>query len=119
MLDTKGKAMEARREDVIYVVEEFAHEGYDRIFPMAPKAFSSVEAADEYIRERCLPYLEDCLWDYENGEGGLDDPADATFRIAPRPSKTASTRRYPTPQRRDAPCKGNVLKVAARKRMLA
>ena len=60
--------MEARREDIIYIVEEFAHEGYDRISPMAPEAFSSVEAADEYVRERCLSCSEDCLRSYENGE---------------------------------------------------
>lgn len=75
--------MKARQEDVIYIVEEFVHESYNRIFPMAPKAFSSVEAADEYVRERCLAHSEDCLWDYESGEDGFDDPTDATFRITP------------------------------------
>lgn len=75
--------MDARSEDIIYVVEEFEHEGGGRIFPHLPKVFSSFESAEDYVRERCLTYSEECLEAYECLEGGIDDPAEATFEITP------------------------------------
>ncbi|MBQ4333964.1 MAG: hypothetical protein IJC63_01215 [Myxococcaceae bacterium] len=75
--------MEARREDVIYIVEEFEHEGGGRVFRLLPKAFASWEAADAYARERCLSYSEECLWAYDSYKDGLDDPTEATLRITP------------------------------------
>ena len=73
-------SMHAKGEEVIYVVQEFERVGYREMLPHRPKAFSSVDAADEYIRERCLEYSEECLEAYE---GFDDDWAEATFDITP------------------------------------
>ena len=73
-------------ESIVYVVQEIEHD-YGRygnsFFPHPPRVFTDVEAAREYVHERCLSYSEEC-WDaYESLEGGLEDPVEATFQITP------------------------------------
>lgn len=71
-------------ENIVYVVQEIKHDygRYgDSFFPHPPRVFTEFETAEEYVRERCLSYSEECLDAYESLEGGLEDPVEATFEI--------------------------------------
>lgn len=84
--------MGEKRGEVIYVVEELEHVGYDRVFAHSPRAFSSIDAAEEYARERCLSYSEECLMAYESMEGTWTTRLRQRSRSRPS-SWTASSRR--------------------------